>query len=391
MAPYRHPCRPARRARLTAREQHNPTPSRRQASPKPWRGVPSRRDGARTDHARQGATLPNHHTEDTISIFKHRRRAERTARASTTIGRRGVHGLVTVTAVAGVAAFGAADAVYGPIMVGVAFVVLSLFLQLRAISWERGGGCPAHSVLPGLRDRRLWAVGVPADRVLSTSGESCSRPTSFRRWPLTWIGMCRTEATACEVGCALWKHESSVPLACRPLPKARRADESSALAQLSSRASHSCSLAREQWPSHQAGDVPVPPNGSGRDRAGALLSRGCPLELATGLATKASRAAVDRTIATPRAEQSGRAAASPRCDSAEIAVVLAIVLDNDRGSERSAPRAVELGGQRPALQGREPCLLMCNCSMLPAGAARQRRCRTFTPGGRREQGSALRG
>ncbi len=262
MAPYRHPCRPARRARLTAREQHNPTPSRRQASPKPWRGVPSRRDGARTDHARQGATLPNHHTEDTISIFKHRRRAERTARASTTIGRRGVHGLVTVTAVAGVAAFGAADAVYGPIMVGVAFVVLSLFLQLRAISWERGGGCPAHSVLPGLRDRRLWAVGVPADRVLSTSGESCSRPTSFRRWPLTWIGMCRTEATACEVGCALWKHESSVPLACRPLPKARRADESSALAQLSSRASHSCSLAREQWPSHQAGDVPARPTGA---------------------------------------------------------------------------------------------------------------------------------
>jgi len=46
-----------------------------------------------------------------MSIFKQCRRAERTARAGTTIGRRWVHGLVAVTAVAGVAAFGAADAV----------------------------------------------------------------------------------------------------------------------------------------------------------------------------------------------------------------------------------------------------------------------------------------
>jgi hypothetical protein len=46
-----------------------------------------------------------------MSIFKHRCRAERTARARTMIGQGWVHGLVAVTAVAGVAAFGAADAV----------------------------------------------------------------------------------------------------------------------------------------------------------------------------------------------------------------------------------------------------------------------------------------
>ena len=70
----------------------------------------------------------------------------------------------------------------------------------------------------------------------------------------------------------------------------------------------------------------------------------------------------------------------------------AVVRDRDRGPGDGARRrsrarwigswAVELGGQRPALQGREPCLLLCSCSMLPAGAARRRRCRTFTPVGR---------
>jgi hypothetical protein len=41
------------------------------------------------------------------------------------------------------------------------------------------------------------------------------------------------------------------------------------------------------------------------------------------------------------------------------------------------------GWSTSSSQGREPCLLLCSCSMLPAAAARQRRCRTFTPVGRR--------
>ena len=45
-------------------------------------------------------------------------------------------------------------------------------------------------------------------------------------------------------------------------------------------------------------------------------------------------------------------------------------------------RALELGGQFPALRGRGPCLLLCSCSMPPDGDARPRRCRSFTPAGR---------
>src|SRR5581483_7040229 len=43
--------------------------------------------------------------------------------------------------------------------------------------------------------------------------------------------------------------------------------------------------------------------------------------------------------------------------------VVAIVLDMDC---RFDSRAVGLWGQRPALQGRERCLLLCSRSMLPA-------------------------
>ena len=61
---------------------------------------------------------------------------------------------------------------------------------------------------------------------------------------------------------------------------------------------------------------------------------------------RAGRGTTALTLAPARAGLSQRhgpssrgvAAASPGCDSAEIAVVLAIVLDNDRGAERSAPR-----------------------------------------------------
>ena len=72
--------------------------------------------------------------------------------------------------------------------------------------------------------------------------------------------------------------------------------------------------------------------------------------------------------------------------------LLATLLDMDRAvSGRVAWRAVELDGQRSALEGGSPCLLPSSSSMLPVAAALPRRCRSFTPAGRREQGSALRG
>jgi len=77
----------------------------------------------------------------------------------------------------------------------------------------------------------------------------------------------------------------------------------------------------------------------------------------------------------------------------------AVVRDRDRGPGDGARRwararwigfrAVELVGQRPALPGRESCLLLCSCSMLQAVVACRRRCRTFTPVGRRGTRAAL--